>query len=440
MTFVRQILLLIFLALPALAAEKITQATINGQYYSQIQDVHVVSGGRVVILFGGGGITVTPDKLSADFLKSWGITTDELTQSKKATEREAQAALDQAIAAGYFREVDGVVYDLRKPQGDWMQFSGAKIMEVAEDGALVNTTPSQDKPTFVYIRNLPKIYTDNQLISATVKSDGTFSFLTGDKMEHTIRAYSTGRALQKNEIPVAMLKQGLAAAVLPSAYPRRARSFEGVFGENELRAIGSGFFITKDGYLLTNFHVVKEATKIEVKAKDRTLKADIVEVDKVNDLALLKVSGAGFHALRLSPRAAADLGEAVFTIGFPNIETQGMAPKYTDGKISSLAGMLDDPTEYQISVPVQPGNSGGPLCDNGGDVVGIVVARLNDMEMLRSQGVLPQNVNYAVKAQCVTRLLRRVPDIDASLVKDALPRSGNVVQSVEDAVAMVMIY
>jgi S1-C subfamily serine protease len=440
MNFRGRILLVIFLALPALATEKITQATIDGQYYSQIQDVHIVSGGRVVILFGGGGITVTPDKLSQQFLDSWGITSEQLTSSKQALERESQAAIDQAIAAGYFREVDGVVYDLRKPQGDWTPFSGAKIMQVAEDGALVNTTPTQDKPSFVYIRNLPKIYTDNQLISVTAKADGTFSFLTGDKMEHTIRAYDIGRPLQKNEIPPAMLKQGLAAVLLPSAYPRRPRSFEGLPGESELRAIGSGFFVTKDGYLLTNFHVVKDADHIEVKAKDRTVKAEVVEVDKVNDLALLKVSGTGFHSLRLSHRSQADLGESVFTIGFPNIETQGMAPKYTDGKISSLAGMLDDPGEYQISVPVQPGNSGGPLCDNGGEVVGVIVARLNDLAMLRSQGVLPQNVNYAIKAQSAERLLRRVADIDASLAKDTPSRSANVVQSVEDAVAMIMIY
>jgi S1-C subfamily serine protease len=234
-----------------------------------------------------------------------------------------------------------------------------------------------------------------------------------------------------------MLKQGLAAVLLPSAYPRQPRAFD---GENQLRAIGSGFFVTKDGYLLTNFHVVKDAAKIEVKAKDRTLKAEVVEVDKVNDLALLKVDGAEFHALRLSHRLAADLGESVFTIGFPNIETQGMAPKYTDGKISSLAGMMDDPTEYQVSVPVQPGNSGGPLCDSSGEVVGIIVARLNDLAMLRSQGVLPQNVNYAIKAQYAARLLHRMPDVDAALAKEAPTHSANVVQSVEDAVAMVMIY
>ncbi|HWD20640.1 MAG TPA: serine protease, partial [Verrucomicrobiae bacterium] len=165
-----------------------------------------------------------------------------------------------------------------------------------------------------------------------------------------------------------------------------------------------------------------------------------IDTDKVNDLALLKVSGAGFHALPLSHRATAELGESVFTIGFPNIEMQGTAPKYTDGKISSLAGMMDDPTEYQISVPVQPGNSGGPLCDNNGEVVGIVVARLNDMEMLRSQGVLPQNVNYAIKSQYASKLLRKVADAAAALPKESPAKSANVVPSVEDAVAMIMIY
>jgi S1-C subfamily serine protease len=437
MTVLRGILLAAFLALPVFA-DKITEVTVDDHRYSQITDVHIVSGGRIVVLFGGGGITVTPDKLSTNFLASWGISTEQLAASKEATEKKAEAALDQAITAGYFREVGGAVYDLRKPQSEWTQFGGAKIVEVTDDGALVNTTPTQEKPTYVYIRNLPKVYTDAQPISVTAKSDGTFSFIAGDKIQHTIRAYDIGRPLQKSDIPPQMLKQGLAAALLPTAYPQqRRRSFD---GENELRAIGSGFFITADGYLLTNFHVVKDAAKIEVKTKDRTAKAVVVEVDQANDLALLKVTGSGFHPLRLSKRTQADLGESVFTIGFPNIETQGMAPKYTDGKVSSQSGMMDDSTQYQISVPVQPGNSGGPLCDSSGEVVGIIVARLNDLAMLRSQGVLPQNVNYAIKARCASKLLGRVDGLDASLAKTPAARSANIVQSVEDSVAMVMIY
>ncbi len=440
MIFLGRITLLLGLALPAMAGEKITQLTVEGQSYANIRDVHVVSGGRVVVLYGSGGITLTPDKFSPSFLESWGITPEDLTRSKEAAERASQAALNQAIAAGYFRDVAGVVYDLRKPQSGWTQLAGAKILQVTEDGALVNTTPGKEQPTFAFVRNLPKIYTDNELLSVLAKADGTFSFLTTGGREHTVRAYDIGRVCQKSEIPPAMLQQNLAAMQLPSAYPRHVHSPEGFSGQRGLRGIGSGFFVTADGYLVTNFHVVREAGKIEVKTKDRTLKAEVVETDQVNDLALLKVEGAGFHSLRLSHRAQADLGESVFTIGFPNIEMQGLAPKYTDGKISSLAGMLDDPTEYQISVPVQPGNSGGPLCDTHGEVVGIVVARLNDLAMLRAQGVLPQNVNYAIKAQHASRLLLRVPAIKASLAKDAGLPSANAVQSVEDAVAMIMIY
>jgi S1-C subfamily serine protease len=172
--------------------------------------------------------------------------------------------------------------------------------------------------------------------------------------------------------------------------------------------------VTKDGYLLTNHHVVKDAKKIEVKYHDQVLEAKVAADDQANDLAVLKVEGGDFQPLAISRKETADLGQEVFTIGFPNIQMQGVEPKYTDGKISSLTGMQDDPTEYQISVPVQPGNSGGPLCDANGEVVGIIVARLNDMAMLEISGVVPQNVNYAVKIRPAIRLLQTIKGSDAA--------------------------
>jgi len=187
--------------------------------------------------------------------------------------------------------------------------------------------------------------------------------------------------------------------------------------------------------------VVKEASRVDVKYKTRVFRAQVVEVDAVNDLALLKVPGAGFAPLTISHRDSVDLGDEVFTIGFPNIEMQGVEPKYTDGKISSLAGMQDDPSEYQISVPVQPGNSGGPLCDVNGEVVGIVVSRLNDMVALRESGAVPQNVNYAVKARNALRLLDNVKGLESLLgPAKAAAKPAKPVQSVEDGVAMIMIY
>jgi S1-C subfamily serine protease len=439
-------IIIALLALPALASEKITAVSVGGAYYDQIQDVHVVSGARIVILYGDGGITVTADKVPKSFLDSWGITAQDLAASKAAAAKQAELSLAQAVRAGYFREVDGAVYDLRKPQPGWKQFSDAKILQVTDDGALVEPAPNQAAREPVFVRHLPHIFADNEKASFMAKFTGDFSYaIYSNKniFEKTVRAYDVGRVCQKNEIPDAIVNGGQAAASLPFADRRRDRERPAPMlpGGRGLRGIGSGFFITRDGYLLTNFHVVKDANKVEVKYKMRVLKAEVVEVDEDNDLALLKVAGKDFAPLAISRKDSADLGDAVFTIGFPNIDMQGIEPKYTDGKISSLAGMRDDPAEYQISVPVQPGNSGGPLCDASGEVVGIVVARLNDLAALRESGAVPQNVNYAVKAKKALRLLRRVEGLDTLLLPARTAASpAKPVQAVEDAIAMIMVY
>ena len=433
-------LLIAFLILPALAADKMTKLTIDGATYEQIQDVHLVSGGRVVILYGDSGITVTADKLPEGFLPSWGIKPEDLAASKAAAAKQVEQALDQAVRGGFFREVDGVVYDLRKPQPGWRQFSDARILQVTDDGALIQPSPTQATPQEVYVRNLPRIFADNEKASFMAKFTGDFSYVNRYMYEKTIRAYDVGRVCQRNEIPDAIVKGGQAAASLPFADRRivRERRAEVLPGGKGLSRIGSGFFITKDGYLLTNFHVVKDSSKVEVKYKMRDWPAEIINVDEANDLALLKVKGADFEALAISRKDSADLGDEVFTIGFPNITMQGMEPKYTDGRISSLAGMQDDPSEYQISVPVQPGNSGGPLCDVNGEVVGIVVARLNDLAALRESGAVPQNVNYAVKAKLALRLVRRAGGLDQMPAPSRT--SAKPVKAVEDAIAMIMVY
>src|SRR5207249_3907696 len=101
--------------------------------------------------------------------------------------------------------------------------------------------------------------------------------------------------------------------------------------------------------------------------------------DAANDLAILKVEGKS-RALPVAASRIVQLGEPVFTIGFPNVALQGFEPKLTRGEVSSLAGIQDDPRYFQISVPVQPGNSGGPLVDSRGNVVGIVGMRMDDIK------------------------------------------------------------
>ena len=209
------------------------------------------------------------------------------------------------------------------------------------------------------------------------------------------------------------------------------------------KATGSGFFISDDGYLVSNFHVVEEASRVTVKTKQGVIPARVVKLDPANDIAVLKVSGSGFHSLPITQSGSVRLGDSVFTIGFPNPGLQGVEPKLTDGKVNSLTGMRDDARYFQISIAVQPGNSGGALVSSVGNVVGIVTARLSDEAALLTSGALPQNVNYAIKSFYVLPLLEAVPELRGKLKQPspAMERKfDDVVKEAQEAAALVLVY
>lgn len=194
------------------------------------------------------------------------------------------------------------------------------------------------------------------------------------------------------------------------------------------KEMGTGFLITADGYVLTCHHVVKDAVRIMVRLGAETLAAELVKTDDVNDLALLKCAGK-FHALPLVSSRDVRLGEPVFTIGFPSPDLMGVAPKFTDGTVSSLAGELDDPRYFQVNAAIQPGNSGGPLVNSRGGVVGVLARSFSNLRTAeRTGGALPQNVNYAVKSSYALAFLESVPGV---LDKLAAPRS-DVKRPLED--------
>ncbi len=112
---------------------------------------------------------------------------------------------------------------------------------------------------------------------------------------------------------------------------------------------------------------------------------------------MLKADGR-FAPLPVAASRSVALGGTVATVGFPDIGLQGFAPKLAKGEIASLFGASDDSRYFQISVPVQPGNSGGSLVDERGNVVGIVSAKLDAATALAATGALPENVNYVVKS------------------------------------------
>jgi S1-C subfamily serine protease len=161
---------------------------------------------------------------------------------------------------------------------------------------------------------------------------------------------------------------------------------------------GTGWFAAPNA-ILTNLHVVKGSREISVVLDSgRTISARLWRTDEARDLALLSVTGA--DDVPSLPIAATEsrLGAKVFTIGFPHTGVMGVKPKLTDGVISARSGLGDDPDMYQISVPVQSGNSGGPLLDEQGNVVGIVTAKLSAGAMYRATEDLTENVNFAIKS------------------------------------------
>lgn len=202
----------------------------------------------------------------------------------------------------------------------------------------------------------------------------------------------------------------------------------------------TGFFVTNDGYLITNFHVVREQRDVKVRVTNGTeYAAQIVRVDRANDIAVLKVDGL-FEALPLDGSPNARRGEAVATLGFPLVPVQGMEPKFTDGIISSPTGIQDDPRMFQITVPVQPGSSGGPLVDLRGNVIGIVTSRLSTAFTIRSSGEIPQNVNFAVKSSYIRAVMESVPGLAGRLLPlrvHALADKTALAEYMEKAVAIV---
>ena len=208
--------------------------------------------------------------------------------------------------------------------------------------------------------------------------------------------------------------------------------------EKQMIGSGTGFFITQNGYILTCYHVVQGANKIEIIAGKNIYPAKFIQGDSSNDLAVLKVEGS-FSPIAFSSKINAKMGEYVFTIGFPNPSLQGINLKFTEGSISSLTGFQDDLRFYQISVPVQPGNSGGPLLDKNGNIIGIIVSKLSAKETFRISGSLPQNVNYAIKSIYAKAMLSSLPQVSSKLIKPKIDNS-DAVEKDKKSIVMILSY
>ncbi|HAX19572.1 MAG TPA: hypothetical protein DCY64_04730 [Hydrogenophaga sp.] len=219
---------------------------------------------------------------------------------------------------------------------------------------------------------------------------------------------------------------------LPVYKPKETRKEKGF-------ATGTGFFVSTQGHLVTNFHVIDGSNEITIKlpSSGQFVQARLIQKDPANDIALLKID-ATTRPIPIARQSLPSKGEEVLTLGYPLVAIQGQEQKATFGRINALTGIRDDVRFLQVDTPIQPGNSGGPLLDISGRVVGVVTATLDQIITLRSSGSLPQNVNYAVKSDYIMPLLK-MNSIETSAGAAANPLTmKEVIEQREASVVLVI--
>ncbi|MGC4015596.1 MAG: serine protease [Luteolibacter sp.] len=309
------------------------------------------------------------------------------------------------------------------------------ILQVTDDGCLVTVKQGTMKQggvnaTVIFVIGGAKGFTaDGDTYKGNLYWCGTYSYQNLAGAERTVNAYCLKRedalTLVKKKLGVEDIP-GSPGSVAVAANPNLPECLRGA------KSSGSGFFVGNQGYFVTNAHVVENSRAVSVYHGGEKLNAEVIVADKVADLAILKVEKIK-KGLAFASREG-DLGQDIFAIGFPQPELQGLEVKLTKGVISSRKGMADDDSKFQVDAAIQPGNSGGPLCDTSGNLVGVIVSGLNQIAVASVTGSIPQNVNYAIKAREVKRILGS-KSIDISLPADPTPSIKNA----SDACGMVIV-
>lgn len=246
----------------------------------------------------------------------------------------------------------------------------------------------QRTPLQIFMRR----YAATMGVAATVAIVTVFSSLLGMEMWRSANKQQTARYVElRREVDALKRKQN--ALLTTPAAPRATPVNPGQF-------TGTGFVLTTDGYFVTSYHVIEGADSLMIEKKDGTkLKVEEVYSDQVRDLALLRVTDTSFTGFGKLPYSfkskESDLGEKVFTLGYPREDVV-----FGEGTLSSRSGVYGDTSSYQISIPLNPGNSGGPLLDDKGNMIGVISGK-----MLGVDGAA-----FAVKSAYLLTLLNQLPE------------------------------
>lgn len=297
------------------------------------------------------------------------------------TEKEIQTLVDNTSLniAGFYESIEnGMTYAvLQKDNTIYVVFvkDNTKENDIWKCGEVRGTLrPSSSN----------NLYKATWLLASKDKSDAVISF---DATSMTLN-----------------IKHPLTDEMLTIVYAKMGNSNGRATNSKEIGELwtGTGFALA-DGYLVTNHHVVDGATEIQIKGINGDIntgyKAELVASDKVNDIAIVRIVDNNFKGFGIVPYSIssnmADVGEDVFVLGYPLTQALGNEIKLTNGIVSSRTGYQGNIATYQISAPIQPGNSGGPMFDSKGNVIGVVVAGVPGAE----------NVGYAIKTSYLKILI-----------------------------------
>ncbi len=214
--------------------------------------------------------------------------------------------------------------------------------------------------------------------------------IDGSKESYTSKTVSWLESIEKNV-------SGVSTSTIPPSRVDKQRLST---------SFGTGFAVSKTGIVVTAYHVVDGHDNISVKFEDgEWMPAKLDRYSKSNDIAILVTGEDINYHMRLNETKDLKQADRVFTMGYPATFVLGVEPKYTEGYISSLSGLQGEDSLMQVSVPIQPGNSGGPLVDSKGRAVGLITSTAAVSTFYKITGSLPQNINWAVKSDYIKLLI-----------------------------------
>lgn len=291
---------------------------------------------------------------------------------------------------------------------------------------------TEDK--YAGIRTLWQKYKFTGLVAASVALFAVFSTLWMSGFYNNVKENSYQYSLLKRDMNT--IKRNVNAQ--NAAIKNINTDLSSHAGNAPTGAFGAtGFALTANGYIATNYHVIKESDSVYVQnSKGESYKAKVIYIDPAHDLAVLEIIDPAFEKTSAVPytfkEENADLGQDVFTIGYPREEAV-----YGSGYLSSNTGFGGDTVSYQVTIPVNPGNSGGPLLDSKGNVIGIISGKQTETD----------GAAFAIKANYLLQSLKSIPQDSlnqALVINKRNSLSGlsrtNQIKKIQDFIYIVKVF